>query len=102
MSFAAICSGELIHVYNGTDYPYWKDKMTRNIISIDLAAWQVVKTGVQVKDKAATTPDEVRKQALDTQVWVFITNHLTPEKYHEVKNIPSAKGISDYLENIGG
>src|SRR3954471_11599265 len=38
---------------------------------------------------------------LDSEVWVFITNHLTPEKYHEVKNIPSAKGVWDYLEKIG-
>ena len=101
MSFAAIRSGEPIPVYNGTDYPYWKDKMMRNIISIDSTAWEVVKTGVQVKDKDALTPEEMKKLALDSQVWVFITNHLTPEKYHEVKNIPSAKGVWDYLEKIG-
>src|SRR3954471_19197630 len=38
---------------------------------------------------------------LDSEVWVFITNHLTPERYHEVKNIPTAKGVWDYLEKIG-
>src|SRR3954471_20568071 len=37
---------------------------------------------------------------LDSEVWVFITNHLTPERYHEVKNIPTAKGVWDYLEKI--
>src|SRR3954462_6851127 len=101
MSFAAIRSGEPIPVFNGKDYPYWKDKMKRNIMSINLATWQVVLKGVTVNDEKAITPDEAKLIDLDSEVWVFITNHLTPEKYHEVKNIPSAKGVWDYLEKIG-
>ena len=50
MSFAAIRSGEPIPVYNGTEYPYWKHKMKRNIISIDAAAWKIVTDGVHVVD----------------------------------------------------
>src|SRR4051812_21147774 len=101
MSFAAIRSGEPIPIFNGKDYPYWKEKMKRNIMAINTAAWQVVLKGVTVKDEKAITPDEAKLIDLDSEVWVFITNHLTPEKYHEVKNIPSAKGVWDYLENIG-
>src|SRR3954463_11020452 len=101
MSFAAIRSGEPIPVFNGKDYPYGKDKMKRNIMAINSAAWQVVLKGVTVKDEKAITPDEAKLIDLDSEVWVFITNHLTPEKYHEVKNIPSAKGVWNYLENIG-
>src|SRR3954463_5686796 len=101
MSFAAIPSGEPIPIYNGTDYSYWKDKMMRNIISIDMAARDIVKYGVTVVDKDNLTTDETKKLALDTQVWVFITNHLISEKYHEVKNIPSAKGVWEYLKKIG-
>src|ERR1041385_5935229 len=101
MSFAVIRSGEPIPVFNGKDYPYWKDKMKRNIMAINSAAWQVVLKGVTVKDEKAITPEEAKLIDLDTEVWVFITNHLTPEKYHEVKNIPSAKGVWDYLEKIG-
>ena len=65
MSFAAIRSGEPIPVYNGTNYPYWKDKMMQNIISVDPAAWTVVKDGVHVEDLANPTEEEKRKQALD-------------------------------------
>ena len=74
--------------------------MTRNIISIDMDAWDIVQYGITVTDKDNLTEDKNKKLALDTQVWVFITNHLIPEKYHEVKNIPSAKGVWDYLEKI--
>src|SRR3954464_987346 len=101
MSFAAIRSGEPIPIFNGTDYPYWKKKMMRNIISIDLNAWKIVENGVTVIDKDNLTEAEKKDHALDTQVWVFITNHLVPDKYHEVKNIQSAKGVWEYLEKIG-
>src|SRR3954470_22765950 len=101
MSFAAIRSGEPIPVFNGKDYPYWKDKMKRNIMAINSVAWQVVLYGVTVADEKAITPAEAKLIDPDSEVWVFITNHLTPEKYHEVKNIPSAKGVWDYLEKIG-
>src|ERR1041385_4882696 len=70
-------------------------------MAINFAAWEVVKNGVNVKDKSAITPEEAKKMSLDFEVWVFITNHLTPEKYHEVKNISTAKGVWDYLEKIG-
>src|SRR3954468_6292485 len=101
MSFAAVRSGEPIPIFNGKDYPYWKDKMKRNIMAINSAAWEIVKNGVTVKDKDAITPAEVKSMDLDSEFWVFIKNHLTPEKYHEVKNIPIAKGVWDYLEKIG-
>src|ERR1044071_4939918 len=70
-------------------------------MAINSAAWEVVKNAVNVKDKSAITPDEANKMSLDSEVWVFITNHLVPEKYHEGKNISSAKGVWDYLEKIG-
>src|SRR3954466_6359462 len=100
MSFAAIRSGEPIPIFDGTDYPYWKDKMMRNIISINLNAWNIVENGVMVLDKDNLTEAEKKDLMIDNQVWLFITNHLIPEKYHEVKNIASAKGVWEYLEKI--
>jgi hypothetical protein len=101
MSFAAIRSGEPIPIFDGTDYPYWKDKMMRNIFVIDRNAWNIVENGVVVADKDNLTEAEKKDLDLDNQVWLFITNHLVPAKYHEVKNIPSAKGVWQYLEKIG-
>src|SRR3954462_218862 len=100
MSFAAIRSGEPIPIFDGTYYPYWKDKMMRNIISIDLNAWNIVENGVMVLDKDNLTEAEKKDLIIDNQVSLFITNHLVPNKYHEVKNIPSAKGVWEYLEKI--
>src|ERR1041384_7994484 len=101
MSFAAVRSEEPITTYNGKDYPYWKDKMMRNMIAINLAGWEIVKDGVIMKDKKAITADELKCMALDDEVRVFITNHISAEKYLEVRNIAFAKGVWDYLEKIG-
>src|SRR4051812_24028575 len=101
MSFAVVRSGEPIPTYNGKDYPYWKDKMMRNITAINPAGWEIVKDGVIIKDKKAITADEVKCMALDAEVRVFITNHISAEKYLEVRNIASAKGVWDYHEKIG-
>src|SRR4051812_46497241 len=101
MSFAAIRSGEPILTFNGKDYPYWKDKMMRNVVAINSAGWEVVKHGVINKDKKDITADVLKCMALDSEVRVFITNHISAEKYLEVRNIASAKGVWDYLEKIG-
>src|ERR1043165_8741164 len=101
MSFAGIRSGEPIPIFDGSDYPYWKDKMMRNIFVIDRKAWNIVENGVVVADKENLTEAEKKDHDIDNQVWLFITNHLVPAKYHEVKNIPSAKGVWLYLEKIG-
>src|SRR3954467_4154008 len=101
MSFAAIRSGEPIPTYNGKNYPFWKDKMMRNLTAINPAGWEIVKDGVIIKDKKAITPDELKCMALDAEVRVFITNHLSAEKYLEVRNFTSAKDVWDYLEKLG-
>src|ERR1043165_1042604 len=100
MSFAAIKSGEPIPTFNGKHYPYWKDKMMRHIIAFNSAGWEIVKDGVIIKDKKNLTADELKCMALDAEVRVFITNHISAEKYMEVRNIASAKGVWDYLEKI--
>src|SRR4051812_12369296 len=101
MSFAAIRSGEPIPTYNGKNYPFWKDKMMRNLTAINPAGWELVKYGVVIKDKKAITPDELKCMALDAEVRVFITNHHSAEKYLEVRNFASAKDVWDYLEKLG-
>src|ERR1041385_8687462 len=99
MSFAVVRLGEPIPIFNEKDYPYWKDKMKRNIMAINSAAWEFVKNGVTVKDRSAKTPEEAKKMALDAEIWVFITNHLIPEKYHEVKKMALDAEIWVFITN---
>ena len=93
MSFAAIRSGEPIPVFDGNDYPFWKDKMMRNILSINLESWRIIKDGVVVLDKDNPTDNEKKLLLLDKQVWVFITNHMVRDQYERVKTIETAKEL---------
>ena len=101
MSFSAIRSGEPIPVFDGNDYPFWKDKMMRNILSVDPEAWRIIKDGVVVLDRDDPTDNEKKLLLLDKQVWVFITNHMVREQYERVKNIETAKELWEYMEKIG-
>src|SRR3954466_7290513 len=74
--------------------------MMRHMIAINSAGWEIVKDGVIVKDKKNLTADELMCMTLDAEVRVFITNHISDEKYLEVRNIASVKGVWDYLEKI--
>src|ERR1041385_2524917 len=74
--------------------------MMTNIIAINPSGWEIVKDGVIIKDKKDITADELKCMDLDSEVRVFITNHISAKKYLEVRNIASAKGVWDYLEKI--
>ena len=73
----------------------------RNMTAINPAGWELVKDGVIIKDKKAITANELKCMTLDAEVRVFITNHLSAEKYLEVRNFASAKDVWDYLEKLG-
>ena len=101
MSFIAIRSVEPIPMFDGNDYPFWKDKMMRNILSVDPEAWRIIKDGVVVLDKDSPTENEKKLLLLDKQVWVFIMNHMVRDQYERVKTIETAKELWDYMEKIG-
>ena len=52
--------------FDGTDYPYWKSKMTTHIKSINRKVWMVVETKIEIEDpKNPTVAEEVLLQNND-------------------------------------
>ena len=46
--------------FDGTNYPYWKEKVTTYIKSINRKVWKVVETKIELANaKAPTTAEEV-------------------------------------------
>ena len=41
-------------VFDGTDYPYWKNKMRMHLEAIDVDLWYVVRNGVPKTGKGVT------------------------------------------------
>ena len=46
-------------VFDGTEYPYWKNKMRMHLEAIDVDLWYVVKNGVP-KTGEGVTPADVK------------------------------------------
>ena len=51
--------------FDGTNYPYWKSKMTTHIKSINRRVWKVVETKIEIADLENPTPAKVLLQNND-------------------------------------
>ena len=52
--------------FDGTNYPYWKSKMTTHMKSISRRVWKVVETKIEIVDpENPTVPEEVLLQNND-------------------------------------
>ena len=64
-------------VFDGTDYPYWKNKMRMHLEAIDNDLWYVVRMGVPKVREAVTAADVKRFAQLDSTTKNIICGHLT-------------------------
>ena len=53
-------------VFDGTDYPYWKNKMRMHLEAIDNDLWYVVKTGIPKVGEGVATAAVKRFTQLDS------------------------------------
>ena len=47
-------------VFDGTEYPYWKNKMRMHLEAIDVDLWYVVKIGIPKAGEGVTAADMSR------------------------------------------
>ena len=59
--------------FDGTNYPYWKSKMTTHIKSINRREWKMVETKIEIADlKNPTVAEEVLLQNNDIALVPFM------------------------------
>ena len=82
MSTAAIIKiSTACTVFDGTDYPYWKNKMRMHLEAIDVDLWYVVKTSVPKVGEGVIAADVKRFAQLDSTTKNIICGHLTKGRY---------------------
>ena len=87
-------------VFDGTKYPYWKNKMRMHLESIDVDLWYVVKNGVP-KTGEGVTPTDVKKFIqLDSTAKNIICGHLTKGQYGCVSALETSKLVWDWLSKV--
>ena len=79
--------------FDGTDYPYWKNKMCMHIEAIDNDLWYVVENGVPSVTPSLNAADVKRFMQLDSQAKNIICGHLSKGQYGRVSALETAKLI---------
>ena len=73
--------------FDGSNYPYWKAKMTTYIKSININVWKVVETKIEVANvEAPTIAEEVLLQNNDIALSA-IHDALDERTFEQIKNI---------------
>ena len=85
-------------VFDGSEYPYWKNKMRMHLEAIDNDLWYVVENGVPTPSVNAV--DVKRFKQLDSQAKNIICGHLSKGQYGRVSALETAKLIGDRLSKV--
>ena len=87
-------------IFDGTDYPYWKNKMRMHLEAIDNDLWFVVENGVPPVGPSISATDVKRFKQLDSQAKNIICGHLNKGQYGRVSALETAKLIWDRLSKV--
>src|SRR5215216_6313893 len=87
-------------VFDGSDYPYWKNKMRMHLEAIDVDLWYVVKNGISKVGEGVTAADVKRFIQLDSTAKNIIYGHLTKGKYGRVSALEIVKLVRDWLSKV--
>ena len=84
--------------FDGSNYPYWKTKMTTYIKSINKKVWKVVETKIEIEDpENPTAAEEVLLQNNDIALSA-IHDAIDERTFEQVKNIEMAHEAWKKLE----
>lgn len=80
-------------IFDGYDYPFWKEKMKIRLKAIDDDMWQVVENGYVIKSPGCPTLLEKRLVQMHARANDVICNHLTIMPFIHFRRLDSMKEI---------
>jgi len=100
MSSVSYKSHLKIPIFDGTDYPFWKEKMKIRLRAIDEEMWNVVSNGLNFEIAQVPNDQERRLIQLDAQAKDEIGGHLSRTQFLRYRRCETAKDLWDILEKI--
>jgi hypothetical protein len=100
MSSISYKSHVKIPIFDGTDYPFWKEKMKSHLRAIDEEMWNVVSNGLNFEIAQVPNDQERRLIQLDAQAKDEIGGHLSRTQFLCYCWCETAKELWDILEKI--
>ena len=87
-------------VFDGTEYPYWKNKMRMHLEAIDVDLWYVINNGIPKTGEGVTPADVKKFVQLDSTAKNTICGHLTKGQYGRVSDLETSKLVWDWLSKV--
>src|SRR3954464_15682304 len=95
MSVASNCP-----IFDGTDYPYWKNKMRMHLEAIDKDLWDILDQGIP-EATLMTSAEVVKKNwQLDAKARSIICAHLKKAQFNRISGLDTAKKMWMRLSNV--
>ena len=85
-------------VFDGTDYPYWKNNMRMHLEAIDVDLLYVVKNGVPKAGEGVTADDDKKFIQMDSTAKNIICGHLTKGQYGRVSALETSTSLGLALQ----
>src|SRR3990170_2815228 len=89
-----------IPIFDGMDYPFWKEKMKIRLRAINDDMWNVVQFGFMIAIPEAPTDEEKKLIQMDAQAKDEIRGHLSRAQFLRYRQCETAKELWDVLEKI--
>lgn len=89
-----------IPIFDGTDYPFWKEKMKIRIRAIDDDMWNVVQFRLTIAVPQAPTDEEKKLIQLDVQAKDEIGGHLNRAQFLHYHQCETTKELWNVVEKI--
>ncbi|MQM16460.1 hypothetical protein Taro_049417 [Colocasia esculenta] len=88
--------------FDGTDYPYWKNRMHVFLRAQNIELWKIVSKGAYTlpQDEDTWTKDQIAKRTLNWSALNMMQCTVHPKEYSRVSTCTSAKEMWDKLELI--
>src|SRR3954470_14861745 len=95
MSVASNCP-----IFDGTDYPYRKNKMRMHLEAIDKDLWDIVEQGIPEANLLMTTDTVKKNWQLDAKARSIIGGHLNKAQFNRISGLDTTKKIWTRLSKV--
>src|SRR3954471_3531006 len=86
--------------FDGTDYPYWKNKTRMHLEEIDKDLWDIVDKGIP-EATLVNSPEVAKKNwQLDAKARSIIGGHLNKAQFNRISGLDTAKKMWTRLSKV--
>ena len=84
-------------IFYGTNFVYWKVRVTTYLQSLGTEVWDIIDTGYTFPSATPTDPAEKKEYELNAKAVTVLLSSLTQSEFMKIMHFKSAKEIWDKI-----